>query len=43
MPAMIGERALNKNLTNERAPSVVVATPDPTISRAAAVRIGWSL
>jgi len=35
--------ALSKNLANEITPRVVVATPSPTSSRAAAVKIGWSL
>ena len=39
----MGDIALNKNLEKDKIPSVVAATPSPTTSRAAAVRIGWSL
>ena len=31
------------NLAKDSVPSVVVATPSPTISKAEAVSIGWSL
>ena len=43
IPAIIGEVALSKNLEKDRTPRVVAATPSPTRSKAAAVRIGWSL
>ena len=42
-PAIIGEDALSTKREKDITPRVVAATPSPTTSSAAAVRIGWSL
>ena len=43
MPAISGDAAAITNLENENTPRVLAATLCPTTSRAAAVRMGWSL
>ena len=40
---MSGEAAARANLEKENTPSVLATTPSPMVSKAPAVKIGWSL